>query len=325
MKLGKKPFKPSHKDLLYKNYRGTALPPIPATFGHQALVSNYGMLANDTLGDCVIAGSDHAVELWTAEGSKQAQFTDANAIADYSAITGYNPNDPNSDQGTDIRTALEYMRTTGMIDANGIRHKIGAYLALDQTNFNEILEAAFLLSDVKLGIQVPSTAQDQFSAGQPWTVVPGATIEGGHDVEFDGWDGTWISVITWGAVQKMSKEFFETYCDEAWAQLSTEMLNGQGLSLEGFNLTQLQADLAALTSVTPAPALVDYFVRVTGLTKAQADSVAAGLATMGVEEGPEEATGVTFYVEVNGITKDQADFVVTNLENEGYKVETGQK
>jgi hypothetical protein len=58
----------------------------------------------------------------------------------------------------------------------------------------------------------------------------------------------------------MSVEFFVKYCTEAWAKLSLEFINGKGVSPEGFNLTQLQADLAAITSVpaavTPAAKIV---------------------------------------------------------------------
>ena len=72
MKLGKLPFIPKQKDFKYSNYRGTTLPPVPATFGHQGLVNDWGMLGNDSLGDCVIAGADHAVMLWTTEGGKEA-------------------------------------------------------------------------------------------------------------------------------------------------------------------------------------------------------------------------------------------------------------
>ncbi|WP_088187524.1 hypothetical protein [Desulfosporosinus sp. FKA] len=253
-KLGKKPYVKSHKDFLYKNYRNPALPAVPSSFGHQNLVSVWGMLGNDTVGDCVIAGADHAVMLWSAEGSgTPAQFTAQNALSDYSAITGYNPNNPNSDQGTVIRDALDYHRNTGMIDATGKRHKIGAYLSLDITNFSEVLEAAYLFGVVKIGIQLPSSATSQFTQSLPWTVVEGSAIEGGHDVEIVGYDGSWIYVVTWGKVQKMSVEFFQKYCDEAWVALSTEILNGNGLSPEGFNLAQLQADLDALPNVQPTP------------------------------------------------------------------------
>jgi hypothetical protein len=254
VKLGKKPFVKDHRDLLYKNYIDkTVLPPFPTSFGHQNLINNWGMLGNDSVGDCVIAGADHETMLWTKEGSTEAIFTAANAISDYSAITGYNPKDPNSDQGTDPRTAYLYRQKTGLIDANGNRHKIGAFLALDQTNLNEVLEAAYLLSAVGIGIQFPASAMNQFNAGLPWTVVSGSPIEGGHYVPVFGYDGTYLYCLTWGKVQKITKGFFTTYCDEAWAILSQEFLNKQGVSPEGFNLSQLQADLAAISN-TPIPA-----------------------------------------------------------------------
>ena len=253
MKLGRKPYISSKKDLIYKNYRGASLPPAPPSFGHQSLVSTWGMLANDSLGDCVIAGAMHAAMLWTTEGGKPAAFTPANAISDYSAACGYIPGKPSSDQGCYVRNVLDYQRTVGMVDSSGIRHKIGAFLALDLANLTEVLEAIYLFSVVKIGFNFPSSAMSQFNSGQPWTVVPGSTIQGGHDVEIIGYDADWLYVITWGKVQKMSFEFFKTYCDEAWAALSVEMLNGQGLSPEGFNLSQLQADLAALPNVPPVP------------------------------------------------------------------------
>jgi hypothetical protein len=43
----------------------------------------------------------------------------------------------------------------------------------------------------------------------------------------------------------MTPQFYKTYCDEAWAILSPEMLKA-GKSLEGFDLASLQADLKAL-------------------------------------------------------------------------------
>jgi len=51
--------------------------------------------------------------------------------------------------------------------------------------------------------------------------------------------------VTWGRLQQMTLQFYKKYCDEAWAILSPEMLKG-GLSLEGFDITQLQIDLSSL-------------------------------------------------------------------------------
>lgn len=50
-----------------------------------------------------------------------------------------------------------------------------------------------------------------------------------------------------GRIQQMTVQFYKTYCEEAWAILSPEMLKS-GVSIEGFNLAQLQADIKALKS-----------------------------------------------------------------------------
>ena len=48
------------------------LPTPPAEFGHDAVIGDWEMLGNDTVGDCVIAGALHETMLWTANGSAEA-------------------------------------------------------------------------------------------------------------------------------------------------------------------------------------------------------------------------------------------------------------
>ena len=44
----------------------------------------------------------------------------------------------------------------------------------------------------------------------------------------------------------MTWSFWEAYCDEAYAILSTDYLGGTMTTPQGFNMQQLQADLADL-------------------------------------------------------------------------------
>jgi hypothetical protein len=53
----------------------------------------------------------------------------------------------------------------------------------------------------------------------------------------------------------MTIPFFLKYCDEAWSPLSQEMLTNKGVSLEGFDWTQLEVDLGDIAN-TPTPASV---------------------------------------------------------------------
>jgi hypothetical protein len=256
-KLGKKPATYDKRDFQFAHYRTAApLPPHPKQFGHEKLVAANGwqMLGNGPdntvspgfqgAGDCVFAGGDHETMLWTLEAGSAAEFSGATAISDYSAVTGYNPKDPNSDQGTDVREALKYRQNTGLIDAAGSRHKIGAYLALEPGNVDHLMEALYLFGVVGIGIQFPGSAMDQFNAGKPWSVVQGAQIEGGHYIPLVAKRAN-LECVTWGRIQQMTSQFYAKYCDEAWAILSPEMLK-TGKSPEGFDLGQLQTDLNAL-------------------------------------------------------------------------------
>jgi hypothetical protein len=266
LKLGKKPATYDKRDLLFAQYRTTeALPSHPKHFGHEKLVgaNAWQMLGNGPdntvspgfkgAGDCVFAGGDHETMLWTLETNSPAKFTGADAIKDYSKVTGYDPKAPldanggnPTDQGTNTRDALKYRQKTGLLDAAGKRHKIGAYIALELGNMDQLLEALYLFGVTGIGIKFPNSAMDQFNSGKPWSVVPGPNPTEGHYIPLVAYR-TNLECVTWGRIQQMTPQFYQTYCDEAWAILSPEMLKA-GKSLEGFDLAQLQADLRALKS-----------------------------------------------------------------------------
>lgn len=242
-KLGKTAARPGSIKFALKAYMAKVA--TPAKYGHYNLEKNWQMLGNDKWGDCVLAGAGHETMLWNKEANKIVNITEQNALSDYSAITGFDPNNPASDQGTDMQVAASYRRKTGVLDAQAKRHKVSAYLAVAPGNKTQLKVAMYFFSAVGIGIKFPSSAMDQFNAGKPWTVVAGSDIEGGHYVPAVGYDQSYIYVVTWGQVQKMSWAFFEKYCDEAIVYLSAEFLK-DGKSLEGFNATQLAADLKAL-------------------------------------------------------------------------------
>jgi hypothetical protein len=223
----------------------TALPPLPATFGHDTLISTWGVLGNDDYGDCVWAGAAHETILLTTEAGNGATFTDTSVLSDYTAVTGFNPNDPSTDNGTDMQVAAEYRRTTGILDANGNRHKIAAYLALEPGNLTDLYLAAYLFNAVGIGIKFPNSADTQFDAGKSWDVVPGAVIVGGHYIPLLARRADGLHIITWGRNQVMTENFLKTYCDEAVAYVSKENLINQK-SPDGFAYNDLISDLAAL-------------------------------------------------------------------------------
>ncbi len=252
LRLGKQPATDDTRDLLFTKYvDATQIPPAPAEFGHETLFppKGWGMLGNDEWGDCAWAGPAHETMLLSTEGAHPATFTTANVLSDYAAGTGFNPSagPPGSnptDQGSNVRDVLQYRRKTGIIDEGKKRHKIGAFVKLEPKNLNQIYQALYLFQAVGIGLEFPRSAMEQFNEGKPWSVVEGAQIEGGHYVCCVAKHQD-IDIVTWGALQQMTVPFFEKYCDEAWAYISTEDLQ-KGKDPDGFKLSQLKEDLAKL-------------------------------------------------------------------------------
>jgi hypothetical protein len=251
MKLGKAPARPRPKDIVLGEIvkAGTTLRQAPVGFGHYTLfpVDGWGMLGNDAYGDCVFAGGDHETMMVNKMNGRDVPFVDANALGDYSAVTGFNPADPATDQGTDVHDALNYRRGTGLVDASGARHTIGAYVSLEPGSYGQTLEALYAFDFVAIGFEFPDYAMAEFNAGKPWAYQKGGTIDGGHYVPVVGRPHAWtIDVVTWGQIQPMGRRFFEAYCDEAFGVLTVETLNGTGRTPEGLDLDALNAALAAL-------------------------------------------------------------------------------
>ena len=244
--LGKTPARKDAVRLKFRDYLDKSLLPTPPkSFGHEQAVPAWPMLGNDTRGDCVWAGAGHETMLWNYEAGHPVTFTDQATLSDYSTVTGFTPSDPNTDQGTDMQVAASYRQKTGVIDRDGHRHRVAAYLAITPGDVQEHLLAMYLFGAVGIGLKFPSYAMDQFNAGKPWTKHFFYKIEGGHYVPLVARRSGRLVCVTWGKTQPMTDAFFKAFNDESIVYLSQEMLVN-GRSLEGFNLTQLQADLAKL-------------------------------------------------------------------------------
>lgn len=240
MKLGKKEPRYDKRTLSFEKYRLDV--PHPKSLNRHIKL-DWGMLGNDMYGDCVFAGAAHETMLWNKEVGKIVEFSNSGVLGDYGIVTGFKIDNLMSDQGTVVLDALNYRRHTGISDTSFQQHTIGGYVQIE--GFDALLEAVYLFGVVGIGFQFPSYAMDQFDSGKPWSVVHGGSIDGGHYVPVIGYTQRYVDVITWGRVQRMTRAFYNKFCDEAYAILSEEMLK-DGRSIEGFDLVTLQNDLAAL-------------------------------------------------------------------------------
>lgn len=254
----------THPRLKLGRFLTAALPTPPASVDWHSQIADWPMYGNSDWGDCVEAEIGHHEEVLTRYGSGAlVEVTDSDVLNVYSAITGFDPNagPPGSnptDQGTNIQDSLGYWRTTGIAG-----HRIDAFASVKVADVTmiEVKTALALFGPLSIGINLPASAMDQFNAGQPWDVVSGSQIEGGHCVALVGYDADYLYVVTWGAVQKMTLGFWAAYVEEAWTPLSREWVNSAGVDPQGVDLAALGEQFTELTGqpspfpgpVTPPP------------------------------------------------------------------------
>lgn len=249
LKLGKQPVRHDPRTLLFAAYTTAALPTPPASLDLTTKIQNWGMMDNDQIGDCTCAAAGHMIMDWTAYSQgKPTTPTDAQIVAAYSAITGYNPTTGANDNGAVEIDVLNYWRQSGIAG-----HQITAYVALEPSNHLHIMDAVFIFGGCYIGLQLPISAQAQIQNHQPWSVPPQGTTGdgkpgswGGHAVPVLGYDERGLTVITWGATQRMTWQFWQAYCEEAYAILSPDYLTKAKANPQGINLEQLQEDLTDL-------------------------------------------------------------------------------
>lgn len=222
---------------------------VPTVFGHQDKVSSWGMLGNDRYGDCAWASSAHEVMVQNAANGRTVNFTDANVLSDYSAGTGFNENDPSTDQGTNMYDLYQYRLKTGIVDSTGTRHKLAAFMEIEPTSQAELAAAAYTLGVAGIGIKVYDWAQQQFADGQAWSYKRGGNLEGGHAIPVVGRNaaGNWL-VVTWGQIQEMTPAFFSKMVTSVFVGVTQDYLTGDK-SPEGLDSQKLIADLPIIRDI----------------------------------------------------------------------------
>lgn len=244
VKLGKLPKKVDRRTLQFNKYVERPAPIIPPPYIDSTLqIPKWGMMANDVCGDCAIAGAAHAIQLWTRNARGEdgmVTLPDAAVVQTYSALSGYNPDDPSTDTGLALLDVLKHWRNVGIAG-----HKNLAFVEVDPKNSFEMELANYLFGCAYVGYALPLCVR-----GAEWWNMP--ADPNANDARPGSWGGHCVvrarygpmaaGVITWGEVLPVHPEFERTYCDEAYAVLSPDYLN-DGATLEGFSLQDLLADL----------------------------------------------------------------------------------
>lgn len=242
-RFGKHPPKVDYRTLRFKNYVTDALAAPPPSFDvlarvYQQLDTNdpaalFPMDGNDTYGDCTIAALAHAETAYSGLVGKRKMPSQQAVVKLYFHLTG------GVDSGLNELDVLKYWRQHPVSG-----DKILGYVSIAPKDHTHVEQAIQLFGGVYLGFQVPEQCQDQFNANprQPWT--PGRLTNEGHAVYAVGYDQDGVTVLTWGSTQRGSWAWWDECVDEAYAILPPEAKDPA--FAPGFDLAQLQADLAAV-------------------------------------------------------------------------------
>jgi len=242
LKLGKLAPKHDVRTLQLANYLDIGkLPPIPVQYDWGKKVPVWGAMGNLTIGDCTCASAGHMVQTWTSNASIEITPSDDDIIAAYSAVSGYNPITGENDDGAVELDVLNYWRKTGVAG-----HKIDAYTACEPRNHAHVKAAVYLFGGCYIGLALPLSAQNQAVWSVPsWGLhgsgAPGSW--GGHACSVVAFDSHYLTVVTWGALQRMTWRFADRYMDESYAVLSQDFING-GIAPNALNWDALQQDLS---------------------------------------------------------------------------------
>ena len=190
-------------------------------------------------------------------------YTDAQTLGVYTAITGFNPADPNTDQGTNPDDLFSFWKATGLPGG----HKIADEASVDPTDTATLALAGWLFGGLGLTLSLPDV---WFAAtngdGFVWDAVPGAVPDpnNGHMVLLSGYgtytlaDGkttaTGWKIETWGMWGVITPAGL-ALCDAAIdAVLSADWAPGTSLSPAGYSFADTSAIWTEIGgNPTPAP------------------------------------------------------------------------
>jgi hypothetical protein len=213
------------------------LPPPPDTLDVSQGISDWGMYANDRLGDCTCAAAGHMEMVWARQAGIVESFTDDQIVNLYNRVNG------GHDDGAVELFVLQEWRKNGLTPAT----KIHAFAAVSLIDLTLVKQAAALFAGLYLGIALPITAQQQ----EVWDDTGSQTPEaqpgswGGHAVNLVSYMASGLGIVTWGKVKPMTWKFWTRYVEEAWACIPEDFPG------ENLDFAKLDADLAQVGQLNP--------------------------------------------------------------------------
>ncbi len=185
-----------------------SMPPAPLASDNTDGIIDWGMMGNDVLGDCTMAGLGHSIQIATINTGALESLSTSQIVTEYEVCCGYNPYNPSSDQGGEESNVLLKVSScpTGFCG-----QKLLGYVSPDPKNLDHVRKAIAFFGSVYVGVELPNSVQTQ----KIWTPVSSdGGPAGGHCMISGKYDSTQISFITWGENQLATWDWWLKYVDE---------------------------------------------------------------------------------------------------------------
>lgn len=247
MALGKRAPRHDARTLLLARYMPEQIVTPPACDWTQFVRVAWPLYQNDVIGDCAIAAVAFMILSMNAAAQRMGgvAIAESEVLNTYRTVSGWDPEHPGTDLGCVELDVLKLWRNTGILG-----HKISAFAAVSPYQFEHVKAAIALFGGAYVGLALPLTAQ----APGSWEVPTGGAVGqatpgswGPHSVAILAYDVAGLTCVTWGALRRMSWTFFATYCDEAWAVLSSDFMTND-TAPNGFDVATLTNDLTLIAS-----------------------------------------------------------------------------
>jgi hypothetical protein len=254
-KFGKKPATHDPRIARFSDRVDMSKLPVPAPSCDWYSKDTYiPMLGNDQYGDCVIASTYHyLIKAWIYNNPGQTiSVSESDALGVYSAITGFNPAIPSTDQGTYVQGKgglLDYWTNTG-VPFLGSTNKVGPYVSVNFHDPREIKYAISNFGSVLTGATIYSSVMSQPFLWEN----PSGTVEGGHEFLICGYEelsaNYWeYDIITWVGHYRCTQGWLEKCVDEMIVVIDPTLFSATGLDPSSIDMVQLEKDLELIKAV----------------------------------------------------------------------------
>ena len=236
--LGRLPSAIDPRTLQLSNYLRTDLEiasePVPTGRRWDTKISDWGVMGNDTYGNCTIVTAAHALLCWRTNELDATQRITDSAVIELSRTMG-------AINGFSILERLKWWRKRGMWG-----DRLWAFAAVNPTNIDLIRLTINTFGCADIGLNLPRAWQ----SANLWDVGGGRAYEpgswGGHSVPLVGYDEKFVYAVSWGSIVPMTWKAIPVYCDEAYALIDPNWIAADSIAPSGVDLTALHTDLMAL-------------------------------------------------------------------------------